>query len=85
MIKRNIKFEASLGHEELDELLVKLEDVFKVNIPVAYSVSIVKLSPQAFEAEFMIPKKLEGEVDSVLDRQKINMSLFEVGLTGFLI
>lgn len=89
MITQTITFESSLPHDELDELLTKLELLFENRITEATSIDIVKRSNSVFEATFKLnlPKDVDEVifVETVLPRETINMALFEVGLTGFLI
>lgn len=85
MITEKITFEAALGHEELAQIIPSLEDAFKKNLPNVEYFDIVQNSNSSFDVFFKIPKQFESDVKNLLSKQSINMSLFEAGLTGFLI
>lgn len=79
MIGTTVNFSSSLGHEELTNMLTDLENVFVAKINDVEKVEIVQHSNSAFDVTFYGKEKL------TLDHQSINMALFDVGLTGFLI
>lgn len=85
MITEKITFEAALGHEELTDIIPSLEETFKKNIPQVEDLKFVQHSNSSFDVDFVIPKEYASDVKNLLTKQNINMSLFEVGLTGFLI
>ena len=89
MSKKTVSFKSNLGHLEIDEILEQLEVVFVSNISEVKTVEIVKYSDDHFETTFTInvPKGAENEeyANKVLTKEAINMSLYEVGLTGYLI
>lgn len=89
MITTTLTFESSLPHDELDEILPKLELIFENRFAEATSIDFVKHSDKKFDAVIKLnaPKDVADDVfvDEVLPKEKVNMALFEVGLTGFLI
>lgn len=89
MITRTLFFKSSLPHEELDELLQKLELVFENRFDRATSIDVTKHSNSHFEVvfNFNLPENVDEDdfVELVLAKEDVNMALFEVGLTGFLI
>ena len=89
MITKTLSFESSLPHEELDEILPKLELVFENRFTQATSIDFTKHSNSRFEVvfNFNLPDNVDEDdfLDLVLGREEVNMALFEVGLTGFLI
>ena len=79
MLSTKISFQSSLGHEELPALLEELENVFVRKLDDVDKVEIVQNSNREFDAIFY------GKEKPVLDIQDVNMALFDVGLTGFII
>lgn len=79
MVKQTLKFEANLGNSELDALLEELSVALSKRLPLLDSVEFVKHSDSAFDAVLTV------EEASVVDKQAVNVSLAEVGLSGFII
>lgn len=86
---KTLTFNSALGHTEIDELLGQLEMVLVSNLPEVNTVDATKHSASKFDVTFTVnvPEDADAEVfiEAVLTKEAINMSLFEVGLTGYLL
>lgn len=79
MNKTTLNFESNLDNEELGSLLNEFETTLIRKSPEVESIEFIQHSNSAFDAIVTFNNELG------LDKQIINVSLAEVGLSGFII